>query len=311
MPVLCEFPVVKGSPLAGLLFLFAVEVSAAPLGEQYALRAPHLAFREIVQRKSVEIVSMALTGTNTSTVGDTYRVDEERWEFRVGYELPVAEAWSIAVTLPIINRGGGIFDESIEEWHSFFGQPQGGRDQVRDGEHVVRGSQFDLSHGGTTVGSPQIEAVWEDAVGALARIAVALPSPASSGALVQDGIDLGAQLGHRFVGEGWEGALAVGIVGSTDTVEGGLRSYPVIPSIHLSLAIPLTERFVIESGVTLEGRALKNVLGHPDHQGYLDVGVRYRAKDAVSYLLVVRENPLAGKGSGDITAALIVELLSR
>jgi len=47
-----------------------------------------------------------------------------RYDFSVGYQQ---KKWRLSAQLPLIFNQGGTFDHAIEDWHSFFGLPQGGR----------------------------------------------------------------------------------------------------------------------------------------------------------------------------------------
>jgi len=57
---------------------------------------------------------------------ETLRIDVEnyRYDFSLAYQ---ANDWRIGVNLPFIANDSGSLDGLIEDWHDFFGLPQGGR----------------------------------------------------------------------------------------------------------------------------------------------------------------------------------------
>ena len=68
--------------------------------------------------------------TNTVNIEQTPReqllVDEESLELDLTLEHSRGP-WQFRATLPVINRGPGILDRPIENWHRFFGLPNGDR----------------------------------------------------------------------------------------------------------------------------------------------------------------------------------------
>lgn len=51
-------------------------------------------------------------------------VENYRYDFSIAYQH---HKWRLSTTVPVIFNEGGHFDNAIEEWHDFFGLPQGGR----------------------------------------------------------------------------------------------------------------------------------------------------------------------------------------
>jgi hypothetical protein len=71
-------------------------------------------------------IEWANTVNIESTPRESLLVDEESIEL----DLSLAHAegpWRFRATLPVINRGPGILDSAIADWHRFFGLPQGDR----------------------------------------------------------------------------------------------------------------------------------------------------------------------------------------
>jgi hypothetical protein len=88
-------------------------------------------------------------------------VDEETVEVDLTAGRDVGD-WHLRATLPVIHRGGGVLDSFIEDWHRFFGMPQGQRpdrprnafaiEYQRDGLPTVDGTA------GTALGDLALEA---------------------------------------------------------------------------------------------------------------------------------------------------------
>ncbi|HUO79382.1 MAG TPA: DUF3187 family protein [Steroidobacteraceae bacterium] len=68
--------------------------------------------------------------SNTVNLGDTppeqMVVDEETVEADLSLSRGVGD-WQLRATLPVINRGAGVLDSFIDDWHRFFHLPRGDR----------------------------------------------------------------------------------------------------------------------------------------------------------------------------------------
>lgn len=87
---------------------------------------------------------------NNKQGNETLILDGEnyRYDFSIAYQQ---DKWRLSTTLPLIFNDGGNFDDAIEDWHDFFGLPQGGRTSrphnqfdityTRDGQTFVSQTQ--------------------------------------------------------------------------------------------------------------------------------------------------------------------------
>ena len=63
---------------------------------------------------------------NNSQDNETLILDVEnyRYDFAIAYQQ---DRWRLSATVPLLFNEGGSLDDVIEDWHDFFGLPQGGR----------------------------------------------------------------------------------------------------------------------------------------------------------------------------------------
>ncbi|MBE9568105.1 MAG: DUF3187 family protein, partial [Proteobacteria bacterium] len=87
-----------------------------------------------LNKRSQGLWSSSLIITNTlnieSSAREDIRLDYESYRFNLSYQYGLNEDWNLKFDVPIIHQGGGIFDSAIEDWHEFFGLPNGKRPGV-------------------------------------------------------------------------------------------------------------------------------------------------------------------------------------
>lgn len=106
----------------------------------------------------IDIVSefVAIDNANESLLmdGETYRLS-----LSTSGRFSERSFWS--VRLPVLHQGGGFMDSIINDWHDFFGLPEGGRDQAPKDRYryeYVRDGQTELlvTDGGNRLGDLEI-----------------------------------------------------------------------------------------------------------------------------------------------------------
>lgn len=109
--------------------------------------------------------SSSLIITNTTNIeqvsNESIHMDFEAYRLNLGYLHGLSENWNLKLDIPIQHYTGGIFDSAIENWHDFFGLPNGQRPSVDNNLLNIRytqGSQVavDLSDNSTSLGDIQI-----------------------------------------------------------------------------------------------------------------------------------------------------------
>jgi len=84
-------------------------------------------------------------------------LDGETARLRFTHRRGMGAGWDFAFELPFLDRGGGFLDGWIQDWHDWFGLPNGGREAAADGRyrfHYERGGVvlLDETQGGSGVG---------------------------------------------------------------------------------------------------------------------------------------------------------------
>jgi hypothetical protein len=121
--------------LFGFLLLFVVsQVLAAPVGlntrdQNPMFQAYYLPSIDLNSHQGWQVShSVYLTNAfqHNQQGNETLILDVEnyRYDFSIAYQQ---DKWRLSATMPLIFNEGGSFDSAIEDWHDFFGLPQGGR----------------------------------------------------------------------------------------------------------------------------------------------------------------------------------------
>lgn len=70
----------------------------------------------------------------TDNAGDneTIVIDGETWKTTLSLRYGITDRWEVALDVPYMRHDGGSLDSFIEDWHGWFGLPNGGREDVLD-----------------------------------------------------------------------------------------------------------------------------------------------------------------------------------
>lgn len=84
--------------------------------------------------------SLAITSAINieSTASESIYLDYEAYRFNLSYQYGLNENWNLKLDVPLIYQSGGIFDSAIDEWHGFFGLPDGKRPFVTRDQYDVQ-----------------------------------------------------------------------------------------------------------------------------------------------------------------------------
>lgn len=230
-------------------FVFPVFNQGA-LARQHALPSPEAASAEAgwhLQLDWTNEVLLEQAGT------ESLRLDSESLRLSISEHWRWA-GWRFTAELPLLITGGGVLDSGIEEWHGWFGLPNGGREQLpRDAfrNTYTRGADtiFDVGDSGSRLGDLRLGAATCGEALRCLRVMLQLPT---GDADELEGGGLGAagwyEQGFRLgVTERWSGAMAAGV--SATRGDGPLQDLmeTLVPFGWLSLAYALTER--LDAGV--------------------------------------------------------------
>ena len=119
-------------------------------------------------------------------------VENNRFDLQVNYRR---QSWLFNANLSLISNRRGFLDQAIEDWHDFFGMPQGGRDRVehdqiqllyrKDGITVV-----DSRESSSGLADIQLAAGFQLTANSQVWAALELPSSADSALITNDAPDL-------------------------------------------------------------------------------------------------------------------------
>ncbi len=65
-------------------------------------------------------------------------LDGETARLLLSHRRGLGGGWDFSVELPLLSQSGGFLDSAIEEWHGWFGLPNGGREQAPRDQYLYR-----------------------------------------------------------------------------------------------------------------------------------------------------------------------------
>lgn len=108
-------------------------------------------------------------------------IDGETHRLELDLRRGLDNGWEIGANLPVLRHGGGFLDRPIEEWHKFFGLPNGNRDRLPRNRLLFSqrnrdGSGFLLDSDGGGIGDLQLSVSRSLGDGLALRSALKLPT---------------------------------------------------------------------------------------------------------------------------------------
>lgn len=107
--------------------------------------------------------------------------DGESARFALSYRAALAEGWEWDVQVPILVLGGGFMDSIIQDWHGYFGLPNGGRELAPRNDYQFRYTRngvtlLDVQDSGTYLGDVRVGLGWQWREATALRAQLKLPS---------------------------------------------------------------------------------------------------------------------------------------
>ena len=65
-------------------------------------------------------------------------LDGETRRISLDYRVGLGGGWDFSLNVPMVDRGGGFLDSWIQDWHGWFGLPNGGRELAADDQYRYR-----------------------------------------------------------------------------------------------------------------------------------------------------------------------------
>ena len=107
--------------------------------------------------------SFEITNTLNSenNVSESLILDYESYQLKTNFTYGLDEGWAFKASLPLIHRGGGTFDNAIDNWHDFFGLPRANRPNIANDQYHIRYikngiTQIDLTQASNQLGDIQL-----------------------------------------------------------------------------------------------------------------------------------------------------------
>lgn len=154
---------------------------------------------------------------NAATATESVLQDGESARFALTWRAPLGETLEWNLELPLLVLGGGFMDRMIEDWHGWFGLPNGGRELApRDRyqyRYVRNGvTQLDVTGSGTYLGDVRAGLGWQWSESTALRAQLKLPT-GDGGALAGGNAGLALWFDHALGfadGSRWSGYLSAG-----------------------------------------------------------------------------------------------------
>jgi hypothetical protein len=270
----------------------------------WSARSPLLADEGDLGWKSQYII-----GSNNAG-NDAYIVDAESREFSLSLAYGVNRDLELNIELPVRWQGGGVFDGLIEDWHDYFGLPQGGRDEIDHDQFQIfgdltNGQRFRIERKGTEVGN--VTLIGRYAALRSPELPVTVETifslPTATGGSGHDGIDTGLGLVSM---SGWRDLnIFMGVAGfyATDPAFEDLKYRRWWGQGFTTLEWML-EEYSLTTGLFYSSGKVDNIQNHNHHVLYLDIAVVVDISTQTKIELLLRENIDPGDSSSDFAVML-------
>ncbi len=253
------------------------------------------------------------------TADEVLVIDGESSVFRISHKQRLSACWQAEAVVPLIAYDGGVFDQAIDDFHQFFGTPDGNRDASPFDALTF---QYTNARGETqNIETPQsgigdVQLTLQRALGCFAtadstkaesivRLGIKLPTGDADELRGSGEVDVFAdwQSGIKTLRKRWYGAASLGAayLGDTEIFSNQRRS-ALYGSVGTQFAINHKWRFItqLDAHTALYDSALRE-LGDPAIN--LGVGFRYLAGQSYSLEFSISED-IAIDTTPDIVARL-------
>ena len=246
-------------------------------------------------------------------------LDGETARLTLNHRQRLSACWQLEATVPFISHDGGIFDRAIDDWHSFFGLPDGNRDSVEFNRLLYQysdqeGVRQSITRPQSGIGDVQLAVqralgcyatADSTAADAMIRVGIKLPTGNPNELRGSGEVDLFADWQSPIWNNGgrWHAGVALGVLvnGKTDRFA-DQRNVAVYGSVGAQFALHHKFRLIAQldahsafykSGLTELGDPAVN----------LAVGARYLPGSSYTFELSISED-VAIDTTPDIVARL-------
>ena len=253
----------------------------------------------------------ALGISNTfNAEGKGYRVDSEEEIFDFYATFGLGRDLEFSISMPLIFRGGGLFDSAIDGWHELVLLPKGRRGKAGTNEYSVvgyneDGTEFRIAERGFAQGDLKLElkrsmgelAFWDDSA-----LKLLLSLPTSRATFGNDSFDMGLQfLGGNSLGCSVALYWGLGIVFYADDELGNLHFHRWNPSAFSSLEYRVTESLFLSGSLLGQSASVESVEHFRGYAIYCDFALKYVFATSGLFEFAIRENPAPSESTADVT----------
>lgn len=281
-----------------------------PITDMYPWHALRLSFvpeRALVIGSGQLESRVGLSWANSFVLRDAYTVDAETRRADLGFRYGLDSGNEVRIGVPVVWRGGGALDATIDRWHRWFSLPGGERTSYPDNEYLLYGlredgGNIDLNEHGTSLGNVSLGAkrTFSDNFSAVAT--ASLPTARTS--YGHEGVDLNlGLLAERTFGQ-YLTSAGLGYLYRTDVDISG------VPYARQGFSSFISIDYLVSDAISgiitgqIGSQVVDRIVDHPNYFVYLDIGGRVRLNEATALEIAFRENPAPGNGTADVTFVL-------
>lgn len=283
------------------------------LREQYPLRSLHLNWSPFVSdlaKRESFLTEIGINWSSTNAIKSNYRVDAEVLELSPSIQYGITDSLELHATLPVLWRGSGALDNTIDAWHVLFGLPRGNRDRVPDNEFVIEGDtdsggRFLINEQGFGLSNLQVgiryQLLEEREIAPEIIFETLTSLPTATNQYGHDSIDGGLGISLRKgMGSLSTQIGAMAFIYGDREIE-GIRYRRTHFEGHFHLDYQVSESFKPFVGLIGSTEVITNISGHPSGYVYLDIGANIKPSKRVFFDLSIREELASGRGSVDFS----------
>lgn len=223
-------------------------------------------------------------------------LDFEAYHLRAGFNIGLSHNWALKINLPLIARGGGEFDNAIDNWHAFFDLPRANRPNTAHNQYHIRyvnkhGTLIDLTRSDQQLGDIQLslgkQLISDSGFTSSIWSTIELPSGDESNLMGNREIDLSLYLAtDRIIDSKWKVFSNIGLLLPGEAFSASMQtesqvwfghmgiSRSVIPELDLQLQLNGHTRMYKDTGLRLLGSTYELIVGGTLHvDRYSDINV--------------------------------------
>jgi len=248
--------------------------------------------------------------TNSVSRDSNVLVDGESRVLESALRYSLSDSVELGISIPLLWRGAGQFDQFIDSWHKFFGFSEGDRDEVPQDNFSIAGrypgeDRFDLSDTGFGIGDIELSGKFklvDQSVQLSARTSIQLPT--GGDLFGADEVAIGGELLAGYSFESLALHSGVGIFHYFDSQKDQLIFPKNNFSYFISAEYLLWKKLSAQISAIILTHPFRKITGQHDFQAYIDTGLSWNFETSGILDFSVRENLNDGGNTADVTVLL-------